>query len=325
MSQPQPARRWQASKRPWSVQQRWKACQSNAAVALLLLTLGCKSTPSTNGIPRTAPPPTYERIAETYNTRAERLDRLWARAVVQVRYLDEEGDRRSVQGEGHLQLIQPSRLALSAGKLGETLFWLGGDAERFWVFELGDASRASVGRHENVGRPCARALAAPVHPLEAIDLLGVVPLPTAGDGALRPSVAWSEDGRAIVVEILGRFGPMRLFLTPDDMLPARIELLDAMTGAPAVVATLEDHERIDLSGSPGFNPRVASRVVITHPDSESEIRLSLSDMNDGSGRGRLADAAFTFETLLRAYRPGEVLVLDADCQRPALSDAEDAQ
>lgn len=295
------------------------------ALLVLLLTLGCKSTTSTSDTPRTDPPPTYEQIAETYNARAERLDRLWARAVVQVRYLDEDGDRRSVQGEGHLQLIQPSRLALSAGKLGETLFWLGGDAERFWVFELGDASRASVGRHENVGRPCAQALAAPVHPLEAIDLLGVVPLPEASEGVIQPAVAWSEDGRAIVVEILGRFGPMRLFLTPVEMLPVRIELLDPSTSAPAVVATLEDHERIDLSGSPGFNPRVATRVVITHPDSESEIRLSLSDMNDGSGRGRLADAAFTFETLLRAYRPDEVLVLDADCERPALAAAEDAR
>lgn len=287
-----------------------------AALAIVLAG-GCRATPTIATRPD-RPAPTYEEVAAVWNARTERLGRLWARAVVQVRYLDEDGDRRSVQGEGHLQLIQPGRLALSAGKLGETLFWLGGDEERFWAFELGDASRVSVGRHENVGRPCAASLAAPVHPLEAIDLLGVATLPSRGVGDADPAVTWSDDG-LVRVETVGRFGPMRLFLEPDDMLPVRIELVDPRDDSAAIVATLENHERVSLTGSPGYNPRVASRVVIEHPGSESEVRLTLSDMNDGSGRGRLADAAFTFESLLRAFRPDEVVVLDASCEHPAFA------
>ncbi|MFG0274532.1 MAG: hypothetical protein ACF8QF_05705 [Phycisphaerales bacterium] len=291
-----------------------------AACALLLLSLpACRSGPDAATPPVAAPPPAYEAIAEVYNARAARLERMWSRAVVQLRYLDEDGRRRSVQGEGHLQVIQPNRLALSAGKLGETLFWLGGDSERFWAFELGDASRASVGRHENVGRPCARSLAAPVHPLEALDLLGITALP-----ASPAPVAWSEDGQALVIEFPGRFGPQRVFVDPVDYLPTRIELLDPRDGAAAIVATLEQHERVSLAGSPGYNPRVATRIVIEHPGSESEVRLTLSDMTDGSGRGRLAEAVFAFESLLRAFRPDEIVVLDEACDRPAYAAAPGA-
>lgn len=290
-----------------------------AGALLVLLGVGCRATPGTATTRPEAPPPPYEAVAEVYNARAARLPRIWSRAVVQVRYLDEDGKQRSVQGEGHLQVIQPDRLALSAGKLGETLFWLGGDSDRFWAFELGDASRASVGRHENVGRPCARALAAPVHPLEALDLLGVTPLPA------EPSpVAWSADGRSLVVEFPGRFGPQRVFIDPMDYLPVRIELLDPRDGAVAVVATLEQHERVWIDGSPGYNPQVATRIVIEHPGSESEVRLTLSDANDGSQRGRLADAAFNFESLLRAFGPDEIVVLDEACDRPAFAGAAGA-
>lgn len=290
-----------------------------AGLLLLLLAAGCRTGSGARALDPDRPTPDYATIAEAYNARADRLGRLWSRAVVQVRYLDEDGKRRGVQGEGHLQVIQPDRLALSAGKLGETLFWLGGDADRFWAFELGDASRASVGRHENVGRPCARPLSAPVHPLEALDLLGVTALPA------EPSpVAWSVDGRLLVVEVPGRFGAQRIFLDPRDFLPVRIELLDPRNGAAAIVATLEQHERVSLEGSPGYNPRVATRIVIEHPGSESEVRLSLSDMTDGSERGRLADAVFTFESLLRAFRPDEIVVLDEACARPAYAAAPEA-
>jgi hypothetical protein len=297
---------------------RWSRLAVLVCIAPALVA-GCRSKPGAMSPDRTAPTPPYEAIAEIYNARAGRLGRIWSRAVVQVRYIDADGKQRGVQGEGHLQVIQPDRLALSAGKLGETLFWLGGDADRFWAFELGDASRASVGRHENVGRPCARPLAAPVHPLEALDLLGVTALPAEAS-----PVAWSADGRSLVVEFPGRFGPQRIYIDPLDYLPVRIELLDPRDGSAAIFATLEQHERVWIDGSPGYNPRMATRIVIEHPGSESEVRLTLSDMTDGSERGRLADAVFAFESLLRAFRPDEIVVLDEACPRPAYAAALEA-
>jgi hypothetical protein len=79
------------------------------------------------------PPPralgiTAEDVLEAHNARAAALDRLWARASVQVTGADENG-RLSEQAEGHLQIDQPDRVALSLGKLGKVQLYLGSNAE----------------------------------------------------------------------------------------------------------------------------------------------------------------------------------------------------
>jgi len=216
----------------------------------------------------------------------------------------------------NFQFIAPDKLAISVGKVGEVIFWLGCDEERYWFFELHDAQRAAIGRHENVGRPCNRDLGLPANPLDVIELLGVTALDPEAPG----EVSWSLNGRWLVVDASGRDTWRRLFLDPESLLPARVELYDPeFTDAPLVHSTIELYDRVELTGVGGFMPKAPSRLQIDHPDSGTSIRLFLHSLGDGKRRGRLSDAVFDFETLVEAYGPREIDVLDERCESPALT------
>lgn len=261
--------------------------------------------------------PSYAEVAAKHNERVARLDRLWSRAVFSVRYTDEDGRDRREQLEGHLQLVRPGKLALSGGKsITDTLFWLGGDGERMWWFELGDASRAYVAREANLGQPCCRQPDIPSHPRDVIDLLGVTPLPTDPRAG---RTGWSTNGQWIVVEAPSQEGRLQLFLDPRTHEPGWVKLMDR-SGRTLVFAELTDYENVDVrDGLSPYMPRVATRISIRRPDDTGEIRLSLGGMSDGRDRdGRLAPQAFDFDALRSALRPVEVVVLDRSCPNPAL-------
>jgi hypothetical protein len=209
--------------------------------------------------------------------------------------------------------VQPYNVALSIGKLGETLFWLGGDAERFWIFELGEMDRVSVSRHDNVGSACARAMSVPVHPLTLVELIGITPLDAGAGGR----VGLDESGERLVVDIPHTGGSRRLLLDHETLLPERVELYDG-EGALAIWSELDEYERIAMDGSPGFNPQIATRIEIDSSDESAQVRVFLSDVSDGIAIGRIPDAAFDFETLTRAHRPDYTIVLDEGCERSAL-------
>ncbi len=289
-----------------------------AAIATFLLS-ACASKPGATGSDAPRPvPETYEEVAARYNARAERLDRLWARAVVVIKYRDADNRRRTEQGEGHFQFLAPAQLALSVGKLGEIVAWLGCDSSRFWFFERGDADRATVARHENVGRPCARAGAVPCNPLDIIDLLGVTPIPARGG-----TINWASDNRRLVVEIPARTGRRIITIAPGADEPTRIALLPpAGSGStPLIVAELSDYSNVAITGSGAIAPRAPGRAVITLPETGEEIRIALYDPSDGAASGRLSPDAFDLEFLLDVFAPATVSVLDSACDDPALPPA----
>lgn len=261
--------------------------------------------------------PSYEEVAERYNERASLLGRLWARAVVEMRFIDDQGRRKREQGEGHLQFVAPARFALSVGKLGEVIVYLGCDEQRFWWFERADADRVSVCRHANAGAPCAQSIGLPAYPLEIIELMGVLELPLRGGRVQR-----SARGE-IVVDIPSRAGFAgaftRIALDPVRFEPTMIGVYAPGSAQPVLLARLEEYDNVQIAGRGSVPPRVASRVVITHAQSDTEIRLSLAGMTDGVREGRLPPEAFDFDALRRAFAPGEVRVLDAACPNPALS------
>lgn len=267
--------------------------------------------------PGSAPPrdaPDYDEVRAAYNARVARLPRVWARAVVSLRYADSDGRRRSEQGEGHFQFIGPDRVALTAGKLGEPIVYLGCDDTRYWLFEREGSGRVSIGRHENLGRPCSLPVGLPAHPLDLVALLGITPLPE--QAIARPY--WTSDRSAIVVTIPARAGAMRLMIDPGTWEPIAGEILD-MAGAAGVQATLEPHQPVSVSGVGGFAPRITSRITILDVSSGSELRLTLNDANDGAGAGRLNPRAFDLPFLLEAFAPAEIIDLDRDCAPSALA------
>jgi hypothetical protein len=285
------------------------------ALACLTFSTACSNTPkpALTTDETAVALPSYSAIAAQYNQRTDRLTRLWSRAVVQARYTDQKGRERRQQGEGHLQLVQPSNIALSIGKLGEVLFWLGANDERFWIFELGDERRVSVCRHENVGKQCAQSMSVPVHPLVLMELLGITPLPPSAQA----TITRDPGTGSLVVEFSKTDNPRRLFLDPQTLLPSRIELL-THEGELAVWSELGEYQRIAMKGSPGFNPQVATRISIDSADATASVLVFLSDPSDGKAIGRIPDAVFNFETLMRAHRPATTIVLDEHCPSPAI-------
>jgi|GEM_PF-1013251 len=292
---------------------------------------GCATNPSTaidTSIPAVGEAnkkaPSYDEVAQRWNTRTNDLSRIWARAVVQIRYVDADGKRHNEQGEGHLQLVQPSDFALSIGKLGEVLLWLGSDASRYWLIEPGDASHASVGAHATLGMACHKSLGLPAHPLDMLDLMGVTALPTLAGaqaaGREAPWVTLTRDAQLLVVEAPARFGRRRMFLDPVTLLPRRIQLFPSVQvspgDAPAISADLTNPAPVKLRTRGGFFPRVASRIEIDHPASDTHIVLHLTDLSDGRDQaGRLSPRVFDFNSLTSAFAVSDIEQLDADCDQ----------
>lgn len=292
-------------------------CRPAIGIVIFLFVLmlgGCAAPRRPQTIERTDAPPAFATVAARYNDRVSRLDLIWARAVVELRYVDDKGRRRREQGEGHLQIRQPYEVALSVGKLGETYAWLGGDRERYWFFDKFEEPRVAVGRHENAGRPCSDSLGLPATPREMIDLMGVTPIPSSGG-----QTAWSEDGRWLLAWFPRGGAVERMTLHPETLLPARIEFA-ANGEAPDLIATLGNHEGVRQGDEGGYFPRMASRIDILHVSSDTRVTLHLSAMEDGaSGRGKLSDAAFDFNTLSRVFAPTQIHVLDMNCPVPAIA------
>ncbi len=252
-------------------------------------------------------PPLYSEVSRRLEQDLLLTDRLWARATVEVRYTDDDGERRFEQGEGRLRLEAPAHVALSAGKIGETLFWLGSDDQRYWWFDLtGDERTGVVGRHDGPGRGRG-GLAATVNPRDLARLMGLVPPAAEPAGAMQ----WSADGR--LLGITSKASPAlgggfeRRWVDPDSLRAAKIEIYDPARRL-VLVADLGDYESMRITGSGTPGPAVPTRVAIGHPESGSEIRLYLSDVEDGAAR---PDAgAFEFDRLVTALKAQRVIDLD---------------
>jgi hypothetical protein len=268
------------------------------------------------------PAPDYAATAAKFNERVSRLGRVWGRATVQIRFTDEGGARRWEQGEGHITLERPTRVALSVGKLGETLFWLGCDAQRYWWMDLSGKSRvASVGRHDGPARRAGAGdgdggvvggLAATISPRDLFVLAGIEPLPVDGGGR----TMWSADGRSLGVMTAwggggGAGGTRTMWLNPTTLEPERVEL--AVGGRVVLSSKLREYEPVEQIGDSRIRPQVPGRVFITHAGSGAELRLYLSGLENDPKR--FAAAAFEFEALTKFLRVESVVDLDREAER----------
>lgn len=278
---------------------------------LVIALSGCCTKPVP--IETIAPPPEMPRygdLVRRYNANIAGASRLWSRAVIEMSWNDGERDRFE-QGDGNVVAIAPDKIAFSVGKLGNVLIWAGCDEQRYWLFDLNGDKKAMVGRHEHVGKACARPLPAPVHPRDMTRLLGVTPIdpervPTA------PEVEWWSG--CFVIEPPGT--GTRLMLDPKTALPVRIDLTDER-GRSRVVCNLAQHEPMLVEGKDeSAGPKVARRLEVTVPGRRGGATLHLSDVSDGSDGDRIKDRLFDFQSLVKALKPATTQVLDADCVKP---------
>ncbi len=260
----------------------------------------------------------YAPLRKAYNDRVERIDQFWSRALVEINWTDEKDNKHYEQGDGTLIVRKPRELALAIGKLGEVMFWVGSDAERFWFFDLkppeNKPPRAAVGKHADIGKPGMPELPIPLPPDHLITLLGINALPESRADA--PITATQET-----------VGDQTFDLVTIPLYPARPALLekiriDTKTHYPVTItildgnqiladAKLTDYQPIKIAGkAPGAFPDLAMNIELTLPARKARVKLLLSDAVDGKASNKVKDAQFNFETLTGRFNPNPVRILE---------------
>jgi hypothetical protein len=276
------------------------------------LLAGCAgpSKPPDAAVPRGSVP-TYEEVAAAYNRRLGPLDRLWARTVVRVWFVNQEGKEQQEQLEGHLQYLRPDRLLLTFDKVGTTYAALGSNERKYWWIETRGDRKAWVGEHAEANPEVIAQLGLPVHPLEFVELLGITPLPVPAPDA---KVEWSDDGR-LRVTAPGRMGERRLWLDPQRWVPLRVDVLG--TGGEVVIsAELTRYQPVSVRSPSGdWRPEVPAELQAQQDRGKLRVRMTLFDPETAGARPKAV--AFDLDRLLKLLQVDQVQQLRAEPAAPA--------
>lgn len=259
--------------------------------------------------PHPRPGITAAQIVEAQNARVAGLDRLWARVSVQVTAKNEKGKRLRDQGEGHLQIVQPSSIALSLGKVGQTQLYLGSNEQIYWWIDLLDSDEkvALAGRHERVTTEKAALLGVPVYPRDLVHMLGITPLPTSAADA---ELEWDAHSHA-AVHAPTDSGERRVWFDVDSMLPTKVELFDD-NGELVLTSELDRYDFVNVVGDATIKPKIAERADITIAVDDTKVKISLYDPENRAIR----PTAFDFEKLVRGFGVDTIYDLDAQPNMP---------
>ena len=190
------------------------------------------------------------------------------------------------------------------------------------MFWGGDFSRAFIARNDNIFNVKCEEFPIPMLPAELIDLYGVFTFPAeAVEGGLI-TVAGDEARQAWVVTTPGRWCRRRVWLSVQDGRPMRVELFDGATGRVWAASELSEYREMEIRGvAPGRRPFMPTRVEVRAGESQGEGVVCLKLFNPADapqGHAQIKPALFDFDAIRNNLRPHEVVVLDKDCQRPAL-------
>ncbi|MCC6580453.1 MAG: hypothetical protein IT440_08425 [Phycisphaeraceae bacterium] len=278
-----------------------------AFMAMAALLVGCVTMKPAEGpdASRAARPsriPPYDEVAFYYNRNVALLDRLWAKALVQVEYREEDKKKREQGDDSTLMIEVPDRLALSIGKFGisQPLVWAGCDAHRYWLFDLMGDKVVAYGKHANLDRIRLTNLPLKVRPTDIPMLMGLMPLESGQGLKTLPPVEWDR-GCFVTVTPDGR---SRVWVEPGRFLPRRVELLDSR-GRVAVMCDLDSPVQMEMIGvGSGEQPWVSTVADIALPSGEFRMKMTLSRLTDAranneTAKDRAFRRAFDFDFLAR--------------------------
>lgn len=272
------------------------------AAAALVLLAGCSTPPGRPVESGEIDAAEVGRLIQAHNRRVAMLVRLSAPGVLELRWIDADGDEHfEPQVDAHLWLSLPGRAALHADKLGEDLFWVGSDGAQSWIFDLmSDETRLHVWP-PGAAAPPGAGLLGQIRPMVLVDLLGLCPLPS-GDGRAGLDVTLDDTGTAWWVEADGRGGRMRVLLDRSSGFPTRVESLDA-AGAVILSSTLRRSRTVRMSGmARAAWPRIPTLIDIADPGDEVSIKLALS----GDVSVDVPEQVFDLDRLIAHLRPDVV-------------------
>lgn len=279
----------------------------------LCFTLACFAAGCQTAAPRgPLPPADPASLIAQYNARASQVTQVWSRAVVQLKWTDEKGKKRSEQGDGHVIFRKPGELAMMIGtKVGDPWVVLGGNTERFWFFDLkpvkGQPTALYFGANRDLGEESMLELNIPVRPDRFINLLGIQELavqkgqapsliPDRKLGGYWYRMPLEDEFEALTQSVL---------IDPVTALPRSIRITDSSEGVVAE-ATLSQFEPVAVKGQPPTAwPQVATRIEVHSPSNKTRVILHLSSQTSA----KVTDAQFNIESLKGRYKPDKVLML----------------
>jgi hypothetical protein len=197
-----------------------------AAVALAVLVAlgaaGCGPTRVAGGPvgPRLSP----DEVIRAHNAWADSIQQVWSRAAVGlvVPRGAGRGDIARYDMDGHLFLVKPDRLFLHGQVLGQEVFKMGMDAERFWLWIRPKVNTIWTGRRGGQGE--RRFILSPADLMMA---LGVFPV----DLSPASPAEFEALPHAYVLTLEWRGGPKRLplrriWFDRQTLRPIRVDLFD---------------------------------------------------------------------------------------------------
>jgi hypothetical protein len=289
-------------------------------IALLMILTGCSGTGKVD-VSKLDPPPSTLELAQAHNERVASLPSLWARISLRAKGTYADGESYEEQGEGHLQLVKPNNISLTIGKLGETYFAFGANADQYWSFDLSNSDHKTVlvGQLDQATPEKASALGLPVHPAELIALTGLMPIDLANAGGTR----WADDAKSVGISMPSRWGSVTLWFNPRTSLVVRSQAYN-QSGNLVATASLSRYKEASIKGhSPIMVP---GKIEITTPTTPNDndtgfIRIELSEPRSKAIRPIVFDPS----KLIRSYRVDETIDLDAAFENaPETSESGDA-
>lgn len=278
---------------------------------LTVLVVGCQARPTSLNDDPPEPLPSYEDVQARAQERIGSLDRFWAVASVGLRFKDAEGDSRREQGEGHFQIVKPSSVALTVGKLGETYLLLGCDDDRFWWIERLDERVAYVGDQDGARDLATARVGVPVLPTDLLKLadLNAWPEPDSPEAGTVIEIERDDLDASKIFAVKFDEGDRSrvVYLTRLAYEPVGVDLVTE-TGDIAARSQLLGFERVLNRIDPLNHQRVPSRILVDVPSAESRIELSLSRMEISNRRPRAL--VFDFDELIKRFRIDSVVPLE---------------
>ncbi len=223
-------------------------------------------------------------IREVETARTAQLASLAGRGAIELRWRDDDGNHRE---QGDLDFWRDGlSLSFRISKLGEPLYWFGGDEQHHWFFDMtGDETVL----HIDMDDPYLDDIVSDTR--DGLVLLGLAPLPKGTESGVNPMSTLDARGRTW--QVTWREGRL-----------ASVTLID---GDHHLIATHRRSIQVEIPNSLSLNWPVTSGLIdISRNDREGEeIKIAFGRLSTDTSEEPM-DRVFDLAFLRSALRPATV-------------------
>ncbi len=231
-----PREKWRSW--PGARRVRRPAAQSGAVgLVVAILLAGCQTPPVRKVEPVNLQGPA--EVLAAHNAWADSIQHLWARADLRLVFTVGDGKVERHDLSGHLFLAKPDRLFVHGEVLGQEMFTLGTNAERYWLWIRPKVNTVWTGVRGGAGE--WRLVVSPAALLEALGVSRI----SLGPGD-RADFVTRPEHYVLSVERAGPAGRVlvrRVWFDPATLRPLRVDLFDD-EGRPLLMAELMKYKRV---------------------------------------------------------------------------------